>query len=170
MEQNELNSSKTACQISRSIIDSAPSQQWEKNAITISLIVLPNNNLNSKAHEVNIQLITIGGDRGITFIDLTVTVDTERFLNESKLHLNELEKIEFTKNVWDFIDTGLIWCRWKWQYAFGVSNSISDPFRNSGHSGGSSFRGNKSYFINSKWGNSPSVIKTVGLWYLHDLI
>ena len=43
------------------------------------------------------------GERDITFIDHTNTVDIERHLNESKVHLNEPETIEFAKNVCKFL-------------------------------------------------------------------
>ena len=58
---DDLNSIKTASQISRSIIVFAESLMPEKNTVTISLIVPPNDNLNSIAHEVNSRLINLCG-------------------------------------------------------------------------------------------------------------
>ena len=75
----------------------------EINAITISLIVPRKQNLNNKAQEVNSQLINMCGERDITFIDHTDTIDTERHLNESKVHINKSGTIEFAKNVFEFL-------------------------------------------------------------------
>ena len=100
---NELKSSKTASQISRSVIDLALSLKSEANAVTISLIVPRKDNLNNKAQEVNSRLINMCGERDIAFIDHTDTIDTERHLNESKVHLNKSGTIEFAKNVFEFL-------------------------------------------------------------------
>ena len=149
---NELKSSKTASQTSRSVIDLALSLKLEANAVTISLIVPRKDNLNNKAQEVNSRLINMCGERDIAFIDHTDTIDTERHLNESKVHLNKSGTIEFAKNVFEFL------LQQDWYSAdnsgntalgseksltvSGVSNSIpehshelsqSDSFRNSGH-------------------------------------
>ena len=43
------------------------------------------------------------GELDITFIDHTDTIDTERHLNESKVHLNKSGTIEFAKNVCEFL-------------------------------------------------------------------
>ena len=100
---NELKSSKTASQISRSVIDLALSLKSEANAVTISLIVPRKDNLNNKAQEVNSRLINMCGEHDIAFIDHTDTIDTERHLNESKVHLNKSGTIEFAKNVFEFL-------------------------------------------------------------------
>ena len=86
---NELKSSKTASQISRSVIDLALSLKSETNAVMISLIVPRKDNLNNKVQEVNSRLIHVCGERDIAFIDHTDTIDNERHLNESKVHLNK---------------------------------------------------------------------------------
>ena len=39
------------------------------------------------------------GERDIAFIDHTDTIDTERHLNESEVHLNKSGTIELAKNV-----------------------------------------------------------------------
>ena len=93
---NEPKSSKTASQISRSFIDFALSVKSEINAVRISLIV-PRININNKAQEVNRRLINMCGERDITFIDHTDTIDTERHLNESKFHLKKSGTTEFVK-------------------------------------------------------------------------
>ena len=99
---NELKSSKRASQISRSVVDLALSLKSETNTVKISLIVPRKDNLSSEAQEVNSRLINMCGERDITFIDHTDTIDTERHLNESKVHLNKSETIEFAKNVFGF--------------------------------------------------------------------
>ena len=43
------------------------------------------------------------GERDIAFIDHTDTIDTERHLNESKVHLNKSGTIEFAKIVFEFL-------------------------------------------------------------------
>ena len=42
-------------------------------------------------------------ERNVTFIDHNDTTDTERHLNESKVHLNKSGTIEFAKNVCEFL-------------------------------------------------------------------
>ena len=71
-------------------------QNQKTNDVTISLIV-------NKAKEVNRRLINTCGERGITFIDHTDTIDTKRRLNESKVHLNKSGTIEFANNVCGFL-------------------------------------------------------------------
>ena len=103
MGPNELKSSKTASQISRSVTDLALSLKSEANSVTISLIVPRKNNSNNKAQKVNSRLINMCGERDIIFIDHTNTIDTERHLNESKVHLNKSGTTEFAKNVFELL-------------------------------------------------------------------
>ena len=100
---SELKSSKTASQISRSVTDFALSIKSKTNAVTISLIVPRKGSLNNKAQEVNNRLINMSGKRDITFVDHTGTIDIERHLNESKVHLNKSGAIEFAKTVCEFL-------------------------------------------------------------------
>ena len=96
---NELENRKKASQISTSAIDLAVSLKSETNTVTTSLIVPRKNTLNNKAQEVNSRLITMCGERDITFIDHTDTISTEIYFNESKVYLNKSGTIEFAKNV-----------------------------------------------------------------------
>ena len=151
---NELKSSKTTSQISRSVIDLALSLKSETNTLTISLIVPRKDSLNNKAQEVNSRLINMCGEREITFVEHTDTIDIERHLKESKVHLNKSGTIEFTKDVCKFLlqqdcysadNSGNIALgSKKSSTVLGVSNSIpehnihyevsrSDSFCNSGH-------------------------------------
>ena len=43
------------------------------------------------------------GERDITFIDHTDTINIERHFNESKVHLNKSGTIEFAKNACEFL-------------------------------------------------------------------
>ena len=100
---NELKSTETANQIYRSVTDLALSLKLETNAVTISLIFPRKDNPNNKTQKVNSRLINMCGERDILFINYTDTIDTERHLNESKLHLNKSGTIEFAKNVCEFL-------------------------------------------------------------------
>ena len=103
IEANKLKSSKTASHTSRSVIDLALSLKSETNAVTISLIVPRKDSLNNKAQELNSRLINICSERDITFIDHTDTIDTERYLNENKVHLSKSGTIEFVKSVFEIL-------------------------------------------------------------------
>ena len=43
------------------------------------------------------------GERDITFIDHNDTVDIERHLNESNVHINKSGTMEFAKNICEFL-------------------------------------------------------------------
>ena len=100
---NDLNTEKTASQIARSIIDLACSLKNDSNNIHISLIVPRNDNLNNKANEVNNRLINMCQERNISFINHKDTINPERHLNESHLHLNRYGSIGFNKKFTNFL-------------------------------------------------------------------
>ena len=100
---NDLNSEKTASQISNSIIDLANSLKNETNNIHVSLIVPWNDNLNNKVNEVNNCLINMCEQRNIKIINHSDTIDRSRHLNESHLHLNRYGTVEFAKNFKNFL-------------------------------------------------------------------
>ena len=81
---NELKSFKRVSQISKSVIDPALSLKSETNTVMISQIAPRKDNLNNKVQEVNSRHINMCGERDITFVDHTDTIDIERHLNESK--------------------------------------------------------------------------------------
>ena len=85
---NDLNSEKTASQISNSIIDLANSLKNETNNIHVSLIVPRNDNIKK---------------RNIKIINHSDTIDRSRHLNESHLHLNRYGTVEFAKNFKNFL-------------------------------------------------------------------
>ena len=86
---NDLKSVKSDGQISSPVIDLALSLKSETNDVIISLIVLRKNSLNNNAQKVNSRIINMCGKRGIIFIDHIDTIDIERHLNESEIHLNK---------------------------------------------------------------------------------
>ena len=45
----------------------------------------------------------MGGERDITFVDHTDTIDIERHFNESKVRLNKSRTIEFAQDVSEFL-------------------------------------------------------------------
>ena len=100
---NDLNSEKTASQISNSIIHLANSLKNETNNIHVSLIVPRNDNLNNKVNEVNNRLINMCEQRNIKIINHSDTIDRSRHLNESHLHLNRYGTVEFAKNFKNFL-------------------------------------------------------------------
>ena len=114
---NDLNSEKTASQISNSIIDLANSLKNETNNIHVSLIVPWNDNLNNKVNEVNNRLINMCEQRNIKIINHSDTIDRSRHLNESHLHLNRYGTVEFAKNLKNFL------CKLDWCY-FGNSKGL----------------------------------------------
>ena len=100
---NDLNSSNTASQIAKSLIDVANSIKTYKNHIVISLIVPRNDGLNNKANEVNSRLKLMCIDRGFRYIDHHVNIEPQNHLNESKLHLNRSGLKIFEKNFTNFL-------------------------------------------------------------------
>ena len=95
---NDLNSEKSASQISKSILDLVNSLKNETNAIHVSLIVSRNDHLNNKVNEVNSCLINICQQWNIKIINHTDTIDLSKHLNESLFHLNRYGAIEFANN------------------------------------------------------------------------
>ena len=100
---NDLNSEKTASQIANSIIELALSLKNETNNIHVSLIVPRQDEFNNKANEVNLRLINMCDARNINCINHSNTIDPEKHLNESHLHLNKYGSINFSKNFASFL-------------------------------------------------------------------
>ena len=100
---NDLNSEKTASQIASSIIELAASLKNETNKIYISLIVPRYDELNNKVNEVNIRLMNMCHTRNTGCINHSDTIDPEQHLDESNIHLNKYENIEFSKNFTNFL-------------------------------------------------------------------
>ena len=113
---NDLNSERTASQISNSIINLQQSLKSINNTVTISLIVPRNDELDNKAHEVNNRLVNMCKERNISYLDHIETISLDRHLNESNLHLNRYGTLEFAKKFskylcesdrWSFDDSSI---------------------------------------------------------------
>ena len=85
---NDLRTEKTSSQIPNSIIDLTASLKSNGNSVIVSGIVPRFDNLNNKATEVNIPLVLMCAERNIPFISHSESIDSSKYLNESKLHLN----------------------------------------------------------------------------------
>ena len=94
---DDLNSDKTASQISKSVLDLANILKTERNTIHISLIVPRNDNLNNKVNEVNSRLINTCQKRNIKIINHTNTIHPSKHLNGSLFHLYKYGATEFAK-------------------------------------------------------------------------
>ena len=105
---NDLNSERTPSQIARFIIELALSLKSKDNKISISLIVPRNDNLNSKASEVNCRLVHMCAERNISYIDHTNSIQPENHLNESKLHFNRYGTIAFANSISKFLSLSII--------------------------------------------------------------
>ena len=56
--------------------------------IAVSGVIATLDELNSKAAEVNISLELVGKQRGLPYISHCETIDLNKHLNESNLHVN----------------------------------------------------------------------------------
>ena len=70
--------------------------------MTTSLIVPRKESLNYKEQEVNSRLINMFGEHDITFIDHSDSIDIERYLNKSKVHLNKSGQQNLLKKFSNF--------------------------------------------------------------------
>ena len=100
---NYLRSEKTASQIARSITELAKSLKDNENLVIVSGIVPRNDNLNNKATEVNNRLLLMSKERKIPFIAHSENNDSNKHLNESKLHLNHNSVKVFAENFSMFL-------------------------------------------------------------------
>ena len=100
---NELRSEKTSSQIAKSIIDLAMSIKNDVTSVIVSSIVPRFDEFNNKANEVNNRLVHMCRERNIPFISHTETIDPNKHLNESKLHLNFNGLKIFAENVSTFL-------------------------------------------------------------------
>ena len=85
---NDLKTERTASQIAESIIDWSISLKKNEKMVALSGIVPRLDELNNKAAEVNNRLELMCMQRGLPCISHCKTIDTNKYLNESNLHLN----------------------------------------------------------------------------------
>ena len=84
---NDLRTEKTASQIVKSIMNLTASLKNNGNSVTVSGIV-PFDNLNNEATEVNNRLVLICAERNIPFISHIESIDSSKHLNDNKLYLS----------------------------------------------------------------------------------
>ena len=100
---NDLKTERTASQIAKSIIDLSISLKKNGNMIAVSGIVPRLDELNNKAAEVNNRLELMCKQRGLPYISHYETIDPNKHLNESNLHLNSYGIRVFAENFSNFL-------------------------------------------------------------------
>ena len=85
---NDLKTERKASQITKSIIDLSISLKENGNMIAVSSILPRLDELNNKEAEVNNHLELMYKQRGLPYISHYETIDPNKHLNESNLHLN----------------------------------------------------------------------------------
>ena len=100
---NDLKTERTASQIAKSIIDLSISLKKNGNMIAVSGIVPRLDELNNKAAEVNNRLELMRKKRGLPYISHCETIDPNKHLNESNLHLNSYGIRVFAENFSKFL-------------------------------------------------------------------
>ena len=91
-------SERTASQIAKSKIDLSISLKKNENMIAVSGIVTRLDELNNKEAEVNNRLELMPKQRGLPYISHCETIDPDKHLNESNLHLNSYGIRVFAEN------------------------------------------------------------------------
>ena len=91
-------SERTASQIAKSKIDLSISLKKNENMIAVSGIVTRLDELNNKEGEVNNRLELMPKQRGLPYISHCETIDPDKHLNESNLHLNSYGIRVFAEN------------------------------------------------------------------------
>ena len=91
-------SEQTASQIAKSKIDLSISLKKNENMIAVSGIVTRLDELNNKEAEVNNRLELKPKQRGLPYISHCETIDPDKHLNESNLHLNSYGIRVFAEN------------------------------------------------------------------------
>ena len=100
---NDLNTEKTASQISKSLIDFAHSLHNDSTKVAISLIIPRMDNLNNKATDVNDRLRIMCSERNIPFIDHSDYIQTHLHIDEDKLHLSRCGTVALSQKFTKFI-------------------------------------------------------------------
>ena len=99
---DHLKTERTARQITKSIIDLSISLKKNGNMIAVSGIVPRLDELNNKAAEVNNRLELMCKQRGLPCICHCETIDPNKHLNESNLHLNSYGIKSFCRKFFKF--------------------------------------------------------------------
>ena len=100
---NDLKTERTASQIAKSITDLSISLKKNGNMIAVSGIVPRLDELNKMAAEVNNCQELMCKQRDLPYISHHETIDLNKHLNESNLHLNSYGIRVFAENVSNFL-------------------------------------------------------------------
>ena len=100
---NNLRTENTASQIAKATTDLATSLKNDDNTVTVSGIVPRLDDLDNKANEVNRGLVLMCKERNISFLSHDESIDPNKHLNESKLHLNSNGIKIFAENFSRFL-------------------------------------------------------------------
>ena len=84
---NDVSSNKKAKSIAESVVSLVKEVKASKRDVSISSIILRNDNWNNKVMEVNSYLKDLCESNDIPFINNT-TINPKKHLNNSRLHLN----------------------------------------------------------------------------------
>ena len=100
---NDLKTERATSEIAKSIIDLSISLKKNENMIAVSGIAPRLDELNNKAAEVNNRLELMRKKRGLPYISHCETIDPNKHLNESNLHLNSYDIRVFAENFSNFL-------------------------------------------------------------------
>ena len=101
--KNNLRTENTTSQIAKATTDLATSLKNDDNTVTVSGIAPRLDDLNNKANEVNRRLVLMCKERNISFLSHDESIDPNKHLNESKLHLNSNGIKIFAENFSRFL-------------------------------------------------------------------
>ena len=105
---NELNSELPPEIIAISIIDVAKNTQSDSRIVSISDIVIHNDNFNIKAMKVNKELCKMCEKKKLLFLSYS-NINPKAYLNKSKLHLNHNGSEKLGKNFVNFNRNNNAW-------------------------------------------------------------
>ena len=100
---NDLKTERTDSQIAKYIIDLSISLKKNENMIAVSGIVPRLDELNNKATDVYNRLELLCKQRSLPYISHCQTIDPNKHLNESNLHLNSYSIRVFAENFSNFL-------------------------------------------------------------------
>ena len=100
---NDLRTENTASQIAKATIDLATLLKNDDNTVTESGIVPRLDDLNNEANKVNHRLVLMCKERNISFLSHDESIDPNKHLIESKLHLNSNGIKIFAENFSRFL-------------------------------------------------------------------
>ena len=99
---NELNFELLLERIAKSIVDVAKNIKSEKRSVSISGVVLRNDDLNNKASEVSKELPRVCKKEKLAFLEHS-NINPRAHLSKSRIHLNRNGSEKLGKNFVDFI-------------------------------------------------------------------